>query len=89
MVTAIVYFDTSDPEGFIGALEGTGSLFEDVDGFNGFEVKRGVEDPTRFLLAAEWDSVAAHEAWQSANVEEFLGALSDHLTGQPDIKHFV
>ena len=89
MVTATVYFDTHDPDGFLQALEGTSDLFEDVSGFHGFGVKRGVEDPARFLLLAEWDSVEAHQAWQAARANDFVGALNDYINGGPDIKHFV
>ena len=56
MVTAVIYFDTSNPDGFVGALDTTGELFEDVQGFHGFNLMRGVEDPNRFLLLVEWDS---------------------------------
>ena len=88
MVTAVIYFDTTDPEGFVGALGMTGGLFEGVAGFNGFNVQRGVEDPNRFLLTADWNSVADHETWQEAHVEEFLGELNPHLANLPEIKHF-
>jgi heme-degrading monooxygenase HmoA len=88
MVLAAVYFDTTDPDGFVQALGGTGAMFEDVRGFNGFELRRGIEDANRFLLTVDWDSVEDHEAWQKANVEEFLGLLDPYLDGMPDIKHF-
>ena len=59
-----------------------------VDGFHGFEVKRGIEDPNRFMLVAEWDSVEAHQAWQRDNVGDFVGALNDYLAKPPEISHF-
>ena len=88
MVTALVYIDTSDPEELGGALGTTAHLFEDAEGFHGFDVLRGIEVPNRFLLIARWDSVADHERWQQAHVNEFLEALKPYLTGPPDIKHF-
>jgi heme-degrading monooxygenase HmoA len=88
MVTAVIHFDTSDPEGLGEALGTTAHLFEDVEGFHGFDLLRGVEDRDRFLLLAKWDSVADHERWQRAHVDEFLGTLNPYLSGPPDIKHF-
>ena len=89
MVTAFVYFDTTDPDGFVEALGTTGGLFEDVAGFHGFKLKRGIEDPRRFVLTAEWDSVDDHVSWQESNVSEFLGVLDPHLAGRPEITHFA
>ena len=60
MVTAVIYLDTSDPEGFGDALGTTGHLFEDVEGFHGFDLLQGIEDTGRFLLLAKWDSVGDH-----------------------------
>jgi len=88
MVTAVIYFDTSNPDGFVSALDTTGELFEDVQGFHGFNLMRGVEDPNRFLLLVEWDSVENHQAWQRSHVDQFLGKLNPHLSSPPDIKHF-
>jgi len=88
MVTAVIYLDTSDPEGFGDALGTTRHLFEDVEGFHGFDLLRGIEDTDRFLLLAKWDSVRDHETWQQAHVDEFLGTLNPYLSSPPDIKHF-
>ena len=88
MVLAVVYFDTTDPEGFLEAIGGTGDLFVDVPGFHGFELRRGIEDANRFLLTVNWDSVDEHVAWQQANVAAFLDVLNPYLSGLPDIKHF-
>jgi heme-degrading monooxygenase HmoA len=88
MVTAVIYLDASDPEGFGDALSTTGHLFEDVEGFHGFDLLRGIEETDRFLLLAKWDSVGDHEAWQQAHVDEFLRTLNPYLSSPPDIKHF-
>ena len=88
MVMAVLYFDVKDADGFQGAMAGSGSLFEGVAGFNGFELRRGVEEPARFLLTADWDSVETHTAWQAAHAQAFLGALSPFIERPPDIKHF-
>jgi heme-degrading monooxygenase HmoA len=88
MITAVIYLDTSDPDGLGAALGTTAHLFEDVAGFHGMDLLRGIEDTDRFLILARWDSVGDHEKWQESHVAEFLGALGPHLSAPPDIKHF-
>ncbi len=89
MILAAVYFDRTDPDGFLEAIGGTAAFFDDVQGFHGFELRRGIEDTNRFLLTVNWDSVEDHTSWQEANVKEFLGVLDPHIDGLPDIKHFA
>lgn len=52
-----------------------------MQGFKGFQLRRGVEDNNRFLLTVDWDSVEDHQAWQAAHVEEFLGVAGPHIEG--------
>ena len=85
---AVLSFEVKNADGFRGAIAGSGGLFKDVTGFHGFELRQGVEDPARFLITADWDSVEAHLAWQAAHAQEFLGALGPHIDGPPDIKHY-
>ena len=88
MVRAVVYFDTSDPGGFVGALSANAGSVMAADGYRGHELLRGVEDPMRFLLIVDWDSIADHQAWQQQHAAGFLGALGPFMKGSPDIKHF-
>lgn len=89
MVLATVRFSVTDPERFLAAADGARELFLNVDGFNGMLLRRGVEDPSTFLITAHWDSVDDHVAWQQAHAAEFLGALGPHIEGSPTIEHFV
>lgn len=89
MVLALLYFDTVDPDGFASALSTTSGLLADVEGFNGLDVRRGVEDQGVFLITAQWDSVDDHVRWQSDHAAEFLGVLDPYISGPPDIKHFA
>lgn len=89
MVLAVLTFLTTDPGGFADTLPRTSDLFTGVQGFHGFEVRRGVEDDAVFLITAEWDSVEDHARWQSDNAVEFLGILDPFLVGPPDIRHFA
>ena len=89
MVLAVLYFDVQDPEGFMGVLPSTRGLFEDVPGFHGFEVRRGIENDQVFLVTAEWDTVDDHTRWQADHAVEFLESLGPYIVGPPDIKHFA
>jgi hypothetical protein len=60
MVTAVIYLDTSDPEGFGDALGTTGHLFEDVEGFHGFDLLRGIEDFLSDFPVDEFPHMAEH-----------------------------
>jgi heme-degrading monooxygenase HmoA len=89
VVLATVYFQASDPEGFRAAADEAYPLFQDVRGFNGMELRRGVEDRSKFLITASWDSVADHRDWQAEHGPEFLGILGPFIEGGPTIEHFA
>lgn len=89
MVLAVIYFDAKDAKGFEAALiQNAGSVIA-ADGYVSHQLRRGVEEPQRYLLSVKWESIEHHAAWQKAHGEEFLGAIGPYLDGGPDIKHFV
>lgn len=88
MVKAIITFDATDPAGLQQALGMAAPMLAGARGYRGHELRRGVELPARFLLFVDWDAVADHMAWMSANETAFLGAVGPHISGRPDIKHY-
>jgi heme-degrading monooxygenase HmoA len=88
MVKAIVTFEAKDPAGLQQALAGAGPMLQGAKGFHGVELRRGVELPGRFILLLDWDAVADHHAWMSANETAFLGAVGPYISSPPDIKHY-
>jgi quinol monooxygenase YgiN len=88
MVQAIVYFDTTDGAGFESVLTEFGPRIVSADGYLDHSLRRGVENPDRYLLSVMWESVEDHTNWQQANGPDFLEALGPYIVGPPDIKHF-
>jgi heme-degrading monooxygenase HmoA len=88
MVKAIITFDTKDAAGFQTALGQVAPALTVAKGYHGHELRRGVEDPARFLLFVDWDAVADHMAWMQISEKAFLGAVGAFLAGPPDIKHY-
>jgi heme-degrading monooxygenase HmoA len=89
MVRAFIYFDTTDGPGFASAMAQAGPMLAGANGYHGSELLRGVENPDRWVLLVEWDSVDDHMAWMHVNEQAFLGAVGPYTTGGPDIKHFA
>ncbi len=64
-------------------------LPEAIAGFRGLELRRGVEEPSRYVLLAWWDSVENHttdfrESPQFGKWRELLGPYFD---GLPQVSH--
>lgn len=55
-----------------------------------YEVARGVEDPERFVVRIEWDSVEGHEQGfrTSAGLREFFSAVKPFFAQIEEMKHY-
>ena len=89
MVRAFIYFDTTDGAGFANAMAQAGPMLAGATGYHGSELLKGVENPDRWVLLVDWDSVDDHMAWMGVNESAFLGAIGPYTSGGPDIKHFA
>lgn len=50
---------------------------------------RGVETPTRFVLIAEWDSVAAHEEFRASDrFPQWRALIGPHFATPPSVEHY-
>jgi hypothetical protein len=55
----------------------------------GAEVRRQIEDPTRYLITVRWESVADHLAFRETDLYPQWRALTvPFYDGPPDITHF-
>ena len=51
---------------------------------------RGIEDPSSFILAVEWTSVAAHETWRASDARTKWRALLAPFQDKPnEVGHYV
>ena len=59
-------------------------------GCRSVRMTQGVETPSRFVLLAEWDSVAAHEAFRASEAfTSWRGHVGPHFAGPPQVEHFL
>ncbi len=74
---------------FEAAFAQARALPENVPGFRGLELRRGVEHPSRYVLLAWWDSVEAHtEGFRnSPHITRWRELLGPYFDGKPDVFH--
>jgi heme-degrading monooxygenase HmoA len=77
-------------EAFEEKMAGGGlDVLRNAPGCEGVELRRGVEDPSTYLLTVAWDAVGSHIAFtQEAVFADFVEILKAHLSGATDMAHF-
>jgi heme-degrading monooxygenase HmoA len=56
---------------------------------HGVSFARGIENPSRYLLLIEWESLAAHQAFAATEeFGKFVAVIRPFLAGKPDTQHF-
>jgi heme-degrading monooxygenase HmoA len=75
---------------FILVMARAKALIAATPGFVSLRVERGVEQPSRFLLLVEWETLEAHtEGFRgSANYEEWRALLHHFYDPFPLVEHF-
>jgi len=81
--------------------DGTGAQFEEgiktsfanyitkSEGYIRHEIRRGLEDPNRYLLLITWTSVAAHEAFRASDFfPKHRALISPYFAKPPFVQHF-
>jgi heme-degrading monooxygenase HmoA len=65
------------------------ALIAGAEGCHSVRVGRGVENPSRFILLIEWDSVAHHVALtKTAVFDEFKALAGPFFAGPSNMEHF-
>lgn len=65
------------------------AMLEAAQGCRSARCGRGVEDPSKFILLIEWDSVDAHVAYtKTPEFDTFKGLIGPHFAGAPAMEHF-
>nr|WP_295739855.1 antibiotic biosynthesis monooxygenase family protein [uncultured Acidocella sp.] len=73
---------------FIAGAEKSKPLFLAAKGCHGMSVQRLVEEPTRFVLLVQWESVAAHEAFRAtAAFTQWRANVSACFEKPPQVWH--
>lgn len=75
---------------FVSAYRTVSDVLAGTPGCRTVRMTQGIEDPTRFVVLVEWDSVGAHEE-NFRGTERFTqwrAALSPHFAAPPRVEHF-
>jgi heme-degrading monooxygenase HmoA len=80
----------SDGDRFVEAYERAGEYLARSAHCRGWELRRGVEDPERFVVRIEWDSQAGHEQGfrESELFEPFLAHLRAYAPFREEMAHY-
>lgn len=75
---------------FAAAMANNGIAFlADAAGCSSARIGRGVENPGKFILLLEWDSVASHtEFTKTPEFERFKALVGPFFAGAPSMEHF-
>ncbi len=71
-------------------LQAARAVISRAEGYRGSTFHQGIEDPQRFVLRIEWDSVEAHtEGFRGGPLfPEWRSHWGEFLDGAPDVQHY-
>ena len=87
---AEIFITSGSEQAFIDAITEGIPLVIQTDGYISHELQQGMEDPTRFLLMIQWESLDAHNInfRQSDRFSDWRAIISPHFASQPNVQHF-
>jgi heme-degrading monooxygenase HmoA len=70
-------------------LRAARAVISRAEGYRGSAFHQGIEDPDRFVLRIEWESVEAHtEGFRGSPLfPEWRSHFGEYLDGAPDVQH--
>ena len=72
-----------------GIRESTAKYISQSAGYRRSELQRGIEDPTRYLLLIEWESVEAHLQFrESDDFPRHRALIGEYFAKPPFVEHF-
>lgn len=71
-------------------LQAARAVISRAEGYRGSTFHQGIEDPQRFVLRIEWDTVEAHtQGFRGGPLfPEWRAHWAEHMDGTPDVMHF-
>lgn len=66
------------------------AVISQAEGYRGSTFHQGIEDPQRFVLLIEWDSVEAHMKGfrEGPLFPQWRSHFGQYIDGAPDVSHF-
>lgn len=91
MVLEVALIDVTDADGFTAAFLGARDTVLGTPGCQSVRMTHGIEDPLRFVLLVEWDSVQAHEENFRATERfgQWRAAIGPFFAHPPLVQHFA
>ena len=77
-------------DGMRAGLQAARAVISQAEGYRGSTFHQGIEDPQRFVLRIEWDSVDAHMKGfrEGPLFPQWRSHFGQYIDGAPDVSHF-
>ena len=75
---------------FEAAMEQAKEVIAQAGGFQSFRLRRGIEQPSTYLLLIEWDSVADHmEGFRESDLfVRWRELIGPYFASAPEVEHY-
>jgi heme-degrading monooxygenase HmoA len=75
---------------FESAFAGAPAIFARADGCHGIELRRSIEEPSRYEVIVGWDTVEAHnEGFRGSPLfSEWRGLVGEFFAAPPAMQHY-
>lgn len=90
MIFEIAQIDIQEngEQGFERAVAEAKPLIERAPGCHGLHLYRGIEQPSRYRLMVQWESVERHDAFrQTADFQRWRELAGPFFVGPPSVEH--
>ena len=71
-------------------VHGVNTVISHAKGFEGYEIRKGIEAPERYLLMIRWATLEAHTVGfrQSAAFTQWREVIGPFFQSPPNVEHF-
>ena len=87
---AIIKAKSGQGDAMQKGLTAARDVISQAEGYRSSRFQRGIEDPERFILYIEWDSVALHmEGFRNGPLfPQWRAHFGELMGGPPDVQHY-
>ena len=87
---AIIRAQAGQAEAMRRGLQAARAVISQAQGYRGSVFHQGIEDPQRFILRIEWDSVEAHmHVFREGPLfPQWRSHFGQFIDGTPDVSHY-
>jgi heme-degrading monooxygenase HmoA len=87
---AIIRAKAGQADAMCRGFQAARAVIAQADGYRGSTFHQGIEDPQRFVLRIEWDSVDQHMKGfrEGPLFPQWRSHFGEYIDGTPDVGHF-